>query len=401
MALASGQAAYATSGLSVGTHVITATYGGDANDNVATGTLSPSQTIGKAAATINLGNLNQTYAGTPRSVTATTNPISLTVVITYTGTSGTTYGPTTTAPTNAGSYAIDAAVDDTNYQGTATGTLVVAKADPTIVLASSPNPSTFGASVYFTATVSPAPATGTLQFYADGSTLRTLQTLTGSRAAINTIVLVEGTHVISATYNGDNNINGGTATLSPDQVVGNAAATVTLSNLDHTYDGTAKAATATTDPTGLTVVMTYTGISGTTFAASTTAPTNAGAYRVDAVIQDEDYQGTATGTLVIAKAATTVDDRQRQPNLQRQHAGDYDDDKPVESHRRRDLYRDLRNDLWTNHHPTGGGRHLFRHGGDRRNELCGERDRHSGCRARVPRRQRWPLRPIRRPTVAR
>ena len=41
--------------------------------------------------------------------------------------------------------------------------------------------------------------------------------------------------------------------------VNKATATVTLTDLEHTYDGTPKAATVTTDPAGLTVVVTYDG----------------------------------------------------------------------------------------------------------------------------------------------
>ena len=75
-------------------------------------------------------------------------------------------------------------------------------------------------------------------------------------------------------------------------------AAVTLSNLTHVYDGTPKPATVTTDPGGLPVEVTYNG--------SPTAPVNAGTYTVVATVSDANYQGTATGTLTIAKAAATV-----------------------------------------------------------------------------------------------
>ena len=72
------------------------------------------------------------------------------------------------------------------------------------------------------------------------------------------------------------------------------AGTVTLSNLSQTYDGTAKSVTATTTPSGLTVNLTYNG--------STNAPTNAGSYTVIGTINDANYQGSATNTLVINNA---------------------------------------------------------------------------------------------------
>ena len=57
-----------------------------------------------------------------------------------------------------------------------------------------------------------------------------------------------------------------------------ATGVVTLGNLSQTYNGTARPATATTTPTGLTVNLTYNG--------SANAPTNAGSYTVIGTIKD-------------------------------------------------------------------------------------------------------------------
>jgi hypothetical protein len=78
----------------------------------------------KATATVTLGNLTQTYNASARAATATTSPAGLTVRLTYNGSSS--------APVDAGSYSVSASIDDANYQGTATGTLTVAKASQTI-----------------------------------------------------------------------------------------------------------------------------------------------------------------------------------------------------------------------------------------------------------------------------
>jgi hypothetical protein len=67
-----------------------------------------------------------------------------------------------------------------------------------------------------------------------------------------------------------------------------------LAGLSATYDGAPKLATATTNPSGLTVNFTYNG--------SATAPTNAGSYAVVGTISDLNYQGSASGTLVIVSA---------------------------------------------------------------------------------------------------
>ena len=80
--------------------------------------------------------------------------------------------------------------------------------------------------------------------------------------------------------------------------IAKATASIQLSNLSQSYDGTAKAAAASTTPSGLGVSLTYDG--------ATTAPSGAGSYAVDAVIQENNYQGSATGTLVIARALASV-----------------------------------------------------------------------------------------------
>jgi autotransporter-associated beta strand protein len=89
--------------------------------------------------------------------------------------------------------------------------------------------------------------------------------------------------------------------LTQPTVIGNIigqAAQVTLADLNRVYDGLPKAVTATTVPGGLTVAITYNGIS--------TAPTNAGSYVVTANASGGTFSGTATGTLVIAKAPQVI-----------------------------------------------------------------------------------------------
>ena len=72
--------------------------------------------INKAAATVTLSNLTQTYTGSALTPTATTTPAGLAIV--WTG-----------APdTNPGSYAVTATVNNPNYQGSASGTFTVNQA---------------------------------------------------------------------------------------------------------------------------------------------------------------------------------------------------------------------------------------------------------------------------------
>jgi len=78
-------------------------------------------------------------------------------------------------------------------------------------------------------------------------------------------------------------------------IVTRAPATVSLTHLSQTYDGSPKPVTATTLPAGLSVTLLYDG--------SPTPPIFAGSYSVTATITDSDYQGSATETLLIAPDA--------------------------------------------------------------------------------------------------
>ncbi|HEY0863312.1 MAG TPA: MBG domain-containing protein [Lacunisphaera sp.] len=251
----------------VGTVTVRATQGGNATYAAATN-VERSFTVTKAAATVTLGSLTATYDGTAKSATATTNPAALNVTFTYEGSA--------TPPTNAGSYAVVGTIAEANYQGTASGTLVIAKAAATLTLGSLT--ATYdGTAKNVTVTTSPAGLNVTFTY--DGSA--TVPTGAGSYAVVGTIT--------EANYEG---------TASGTLVIAKATATVTLGNLAVTYNGAAKSATATTNPANLAVAFTYNG--------SATAPTNAGSYAVVGTIAEANYQGSANGTLVIAKATATV-----------------------------------------------------------------------------------------------
>jgi len=151
-------------------------------------------TVNKGTAAVTLSNLTQTYTGSPLTPTLTTTPSGLATTLTG-------------APdTNAGTYAVAATVNDSNYAGSAIGSFVINK----------------------------------------------------------------------------------------------AAATLALSNLAQTYDGTAKTATVATTPAGLAVVS-------VTYSGSATPPVNVGSYAVVASLSNANYTATnASGTLVVNKASATV-----------------------------------------------------------------------------------------------
>jgi hypothetical protein len=81
---------------------------------------------GKETASVVLGELSHIYDGSAKNASATTTPEGLVVNFTYDGSSE--------APTDAGTYAVVATVDDANYEGSASATLTIAKAGARVVL---------------------------------------------------------------------------------------------------------------------------------------------------------------------------------------------------------------------------------------------------------------------------
>ena len=252
-----------TAPTAAGSYAVVATVTEAGYSGSATGTL----TIAKATASVTLTNLAQTYDGTPRAASATCVP-----AVSY----SLTYDGSPAAPTNAGSYTVVAAVTDANYQGGATGTLVVAKAEATVAF-DSLTAHYDGTGQAATASTEPEGLTVNLTY--DGSA---------------TLPVAVGTYEVVGAIDDANYFGSSTDTFS----IAKGSAAVTLTGLAQTYDGTPKSAGATTEPAGLTVNLTYDG--------SATAPTAAGSYAVTGTVADADYAGAATGTLVVAKAAATV-----------------------------------------------------------------------------------------------
>ena len=93
---------------------------------------------------------------------------------------------------------------------------VVSKATTTTTLASSLNPSNFGQSVTFMASVTPqfgGTVKGTVTFY-DGTTILKTVALSGGVAKFTTSTLALGSHSITATYKGSANFTGSSASLT-------------------------------------------------------------------------------------------------------------------------------------------------------------------------------------------
>ncbi|MHC1705642.1 MAG: YDG domain-containing protein [Tenuifilaceae bacterium] len=85
------------------------------------GTTQIYKVTAKLEAGVTLSNTSKVYNGSAQSVTVTTNPVGLTVDVTYDGSAS--------VPKIVGDYAVVATINETAYVGSATGTFSITKAD--------------------------------------------------------------------------------------------------------------------------------------------------------------------------------------------------------------------------------------------------------------------------------
>jgi pectin methylesterase-like acyl-CoA thioesterase len=138
------------------------------------------------------------------------------------------------------------------------------------------------------------------------------QSYTGSPVGVS-VITEPANLAVEVTYNGDTTqpVNAGSyevvvtitepgyeGTTTGTLVINKATAAITLGNLSHTFDGTAKAVSVATEPAGINVEVTYNG--------SASAPVEAGSYAVAATINDANYEGNASATLTINEAPNTA-----------------------------------------------------------------------------------------------
>ena len=233
-----GTATFATSSLAVGNHVITAQYLGDQND--ASSTSAP---LTQVVNPIKIGTTTTTALASSSTPSISEQPVTFTATVAPTNGTGrptgtvqffdgtTQIGSKTLDPTTGtatfvtsslavGNHVITAQyLGDQNDAGSTSAPLTQVVNPITIsttTLASSPNPSTFGQNVTFTATVTPTSGTGrptgTVQFF-DGTTKigsGTLDATTGT-TTFATSSLAVGNHSITAQYLGDQNDAGSTS----------------------------------------------------------------------------------------------------------------------------------------------------------------------------------------------
>lgn len=222
-----------------------------------------------AAAQIVLSNLSQTYDGTARTAVASTEPAGLAVRITYEG--------IPVPPTAAGTYAVLAEIATDGYEGATAGTLEVSKASASVSLGHLAQ--TFDGTQK-SATVATVPAGLDAEITYDGDPAPPI---------------AAGTYAVVATIDDANYRGVAMGTLE----VAKAATALALDDLTQTYDGTPKDVTALSAPGGLAIEFSYDGIPE--------APVAAGRYVVVAAVADENYQGSTTGTLTVAKMEASLE----------------------------------------------------------------------------------------------
>jgi hypothetical protein len=265
--LSGGKTTFSTSTLAAGSHSITAAYGGNTTYNSSTSS-TLTQTVNKANTTVTLASsANPSTYGASVTFTATVSPSAATGTVTFkdgtttlgTGTLSGGKATFSTSTLTAGSHSITAAYGGaTNYNSSTSSALTqtVNKANTTLTLASSKNPSTYGSSVTFTATVSPSAATGTATFK-DGSTTLGTGTVSNGKATFSTSTLIAGSHPITAVYGGDTNYNTSTSSALT-QTVNKATTTVTLtSSSNPSASGVTVIFTATVSPSAATGTVTF------------------------------------------------------------------------------------------------------------------------------------------------
>ena len=291
-----GTATFSISTLGVGQHSIVASYSGDsghfASSSTDNGVLPDIQIVQEGTATTLQSSLNPSNVG--QSVTFTATVTSAGGGITPDGTVAFMDGANTLATqplTGTGASATATLTTSTLTNGVHQITAVYSgdaakeiqpstsaalsqdvQAAVTIAVTSSPNPSSYGTEVTFTASIPSTatnPPTGTVTFLDNGAKIGT-GTLSGNpaMATFQTATLVVGTHPITATYPGDGFNSAASSAAAPyDQTVNQAQTSTTLTaapnpgiaGMPETITATVKITTGSANPTG-----TVTFVSGTT-----------------------------------------------------------------------------------------------------------------------------------------
>jgi hypothetical protein len=327
-ALVAGSASFSTTKLPMGNNDITAVYAGDADNN---GSNSPAmvQVVLRGTTTTLTSSLNPSTFGQAVLFTATVSsnlgapPNGETVIFkqgtTVLGTGLLSSGSASLSVSTlgVGTRPVTAVYAGDSTLATSTSTpvsQVIFQGATTTAVGSSQNPSKFGQSVTFTATVLPqfsgTPA-GSVKFMYETTALGSV-TLSAGKAKFTTTTLPVGTASVTAVYAGNASFQTSTS-AALNQVVSQASTTTTLSSsLNPSTAGTAVSFTATVaGQFGGTVAGSVTFLDGTTMlktvalsagtAKFTTITLASGTHGITA-----NYSGNASFTTSSASLTQTV-----------------------------------------------------------------------------------------------
>jgi len=340
---ANAMATFTSAALATGAHSITATYGGDAQNDIQGSTSAPLSQDVQAASTIAVASSqNPSNYGTPVTFTAT---VTSGGAVAATGTvnfldggvkigTGTLAGSPaiatfTTSALNVATHTITATyAGDVNNSASNSAPLsqVVNQTQTAATSIATPSPGIAGAPVAVTATVKPATGTstptGTVSFTSGTTSLGSVALGTSGTAAVNPI-LAPGQYSIVAAYAGDTNDGASTSvplTLTVVQATTQTSVTATPNPtiVETTVTFTAKVAGNGGTPSG---TVTFSA-NGTPFGAATTLDATgtatlaysglaAGSYTITAVYSGDtnDLGSTGAGAakLVVGTIPTTTD----------------------------------------------------------------------------------------------
>jgi hypothetical protein len=296
--------------------------------STATGTVMV--TVSQAGAMISITNTTQTYSGSPEGVTVTTSPSGLSYTASYTGTGSTSYGPTSTPPTNPGTYSVLVTITDTNYSGQQSGTLTINQLDPTAALAlmsGAPMTTPYGTTVYLELSTATAPQcpTGTAQLFVDNTASGTPVTLSSpcsQPVQFSIATLTAGQHSIYVAYSGDTyfeseNTNTLTYTVTPNTTTVTLATSSSNVNVDQavTFTATITPAVSGAAPTGTVTFSDGGNQIGTGTTLTTTSPYTstfttsslaAGSHSITASFTDTDGNFTGNSSQVNTEVVNLI-----------------------------------------------------------------------------------------------